>query len=169
MKFLKFFFLYSIFFLININAYGNDRVSFLDLDFVVQNSNIGKTTLNKINKLNDQNIEKLKLRENEIKENENEIKKKKNIISEDQFKKEIDLLKNKVNEFRTEKDIMVNNLNKLKNDELNILFQKINPIIQEYMDKKSIEILLDRKSVFIGKVTSDITSEIIEQLNKKFE
>ena len=64
---------------------------------------------------------------------------------------------------------MVNNLNKLKNDELNILFQKINPIIQEYMDKKSIEILLDRKSVFIGKVTSDITSEIIEQLNKKFE
>ena len=35
------------------------------------------------------------------------------------------------------------------------------------MDKNSIDILLERKNVFIGKTNSDITNSIIEEINKK--
>ena len=34
------------------------------------------------------------------------------------------------------------------------------------MDSNSIDLLLDRKNVFIGKINSDITKDIIELINK---
>ena len=36
------------------------------------------------------------------------------------------------------------------------------------MDKNSIDILLERKNVFIGKTDSDITDIMIKEINKKF-
>ena len=53
-----------------------------------------------------------------------------------------------------------------KNKKLNFFFKKVNPIIQKFMDKNSIDILLDRKNIFIGKKNSDITNQIIQELNK---
>ena len=37
------------------------------------------------------------------------------------------------------------------------------------MDENSINILLDRKYVFIGKTDSDITNSIIEKINKEIK
>ena len=42
---------------------------------------------------------------------------------------------------------------------------KINSIIQNHMNENSIDILLERKNVFIGKNDSDITSTIINKIN----
>ena len=36
------------------------------------------------------------------------------------------------------------------------------------MDENSIDILLERKNIFIGKTNSDITEKIINEVNKKF-
>ena len=36
------------------------------------------------------------------------------------------------------------------------------------MDDKSIDILLEQKNVFMSKKSSDITEELIIQINKKF-
>ena len=36
------------------------------------------------------------------------------------------------------------------------------------MDKKSITILLERKYVFIGKASFDVTDDIIKLINEKF-
>ena len=52
-----------------------------------------------------------------------------------------------------------------RNKEINEFFLKINPIIQNYMNENSIDILLERKNVFIGKNDSDITNIIIKQIN----
>ena len=94
--------------------------------------------------------------------------KKKNIISKEEMDKEISSLKKKIKLFNSDREILVNNFNKLRDTSLKEFFNKINPIIQEYMDEKSINILLDRKNVFIGSVDSDITDDIIEKINKKF-
>ena len=61
---------------------------------------------------------------------------------------------------------MVKEFNNFKKKELDLFFKKINPIIQNYMDENSIEIIIDSKYVFMGKTTSDITLKIIEKLNK---
>ena len=63
---------------------------------------------------------------------------------------------------------MVKNFENKRNQSLSNFFNKINPIIQSYMDENSIDILLERKNVFIGKTDSDITEIIINEVNKKF-
>ena len=58
-------------------------------------------------------------------------------------------------------------MKKKKTEDLNDFFSKISPIIQNYMDQNSIDILLERKNVFIGKNNLDITNIIISEINKK--
>ena len=147
-------------------ANSNDKVSFIDIDFILKNSNLGKSILNEIENLNNKNIDELQSKEKELKKIEEEIKSKKNILSEQEFKKEVDLLKEKIKKYRIYKDKLVKDFEENKNKKLNLFFKEVNPIIQKFMDKNSIDILLDRKNVFIGKKNSDITNQIIQELNK---
>ena len=45
----------------------------------------------------------------------------------------------------------------------------MNPIIENYMNQNTIDILLDRKNVYIGNVGSDITKKIIDEVNKNIK
>ena len=161
--FINFFFL--IFFFNFNTSYSSEKIAFIDLDFVLKNSNIGKSILEDIEKLNNKNINELKKKESELKKNEEEILPKKNILSEEEYKKEVDLLKAKIQKYKLLKDEMVSNFQKKKQISLKKFFDQITPIIQNYMDENSINILLDRKNVFIGKTDSDITNSIIEKIN----
>ena len=105
--------------------------------------------------------------ENEIKSDENNLNKKKNILSEKEFNKEFQKFEQKLSEFRKIKNEMTSDFKSQKNEKLNNFFLKINPIIQEYMDEKSIDILFRQENIFIGKTSADITSIIIERINNK--
>ncbi len=139
------------------------------MEFVIKNSNIGKSMLEKINNENDKNVEILKQREEELKKQEDQLKQKKNIVSKEEFEKEVVELRTKIKNFRKEKNNMVKNINDIKNKELSILYKKINPIIQSYMEENNIEILLDIKNIIMGKSNSNITNSIIEEINKKLD
>ena len=103
MKFKKILFLiifYNLFFL-NVNA--ESKIVFLDIDYVINNTSIGKKVLNDLNKLNENNVKILKKKESELKEIENTINSKKNLISEEEYNKEIINLSKKIKEFKDEK------------------------------------------------------------------
>ncbi len=160
-----------IFFLLVSNdlLFASQNVKFADIDLIVQNSEIGKKTLSKIEKLNQSNIEKLTNFQKQLKDKENEIKIKQNIVSEEEFKKEVKNLKIQLAEFNKKKDLMVKEFSELKNDELEALFAKINPIIQNYMKENSIEILMNSKNIFIGNIKSDLTQVLINEINSKVQ
>ncbi len=162
-NFFNFFFL--IFLFNYTNSYSSEKIVFIDLDYVLKNSNLGKSILEDIENLNNENINQLKIRQNELKKKEEEILAKKNILSEEENKKEVELLKEKINKYKLLKKKMVSNLQEEKQKSLNNFFNQINPIIQNYMDENSIKILLERKNVFIGKTDSDITNKIIDKIN----
>ena len=164
-KIFVFFFLISL--IINTQAYA--KTAFLDLDFVFQNSNLGKKISDKLEKLKSKNLELLKNRETEFMKEENELKKIKNLISEDEFKKKLNELSDKLNQYKVEKKTIGSDFNKIKNDELKLFFQQINPIIQEYMNNKNINLLLEKKNIFIGKAENDITSDILNAVNNEFK
>ena len=157
----------SFFLVINV-AQANSNIVYVDIDFLIKNSNIGKASLDKLETINKKNIKKLRDREIELKKNESDLKNKQNIISTDQFNEEVNLLKEKIKLYNSEKDKMVNDFNKIKVEEINILMNKFNSVIQEYMDQNSIDVVLDKKNIFIGKVSSDITKIILEEINIKF-
>ena len=45
----------------------------------------------------------------------------------------------------------------------------INPIIEKYMNDQSIDILLDKKNIFIAKSNHDITQNIIDIIDKEIK
>ena len=146
-------------------VYASNNLKFINLDKLVQETNLGKIMLDKINTLDKKNIDKLKLFEANLKKLENDIKDKKNIISNSEFENEINLLELKIKEYNKEKNTMVKNLNNFKNKELKIFFQKINPIIRNYMKKNSIEIIFDNKNIFMGNQNSDLTLPLVNAIN----
>ena len=123
--------------------------------------------LEKINKLDQVNIEKLKSFEEELKQIESDIKLKKNILSETQFEKEVNDLKVKIADYNKEKDLMVKKFSDTKKKELKVFFEKINPIVQNYMKVNSIEILFNSKNIFMGNKKSDLTKQLIDEINNK--
>ena len=66
-------------------------------------------------------------------------------------------------------DLIKNLPSEIKKNKLKALLAKINPIIQNYMNKNSIEILINRKNIFIGSIKSDLTQVLINEINSKVE
>lgn len=159
--------LFFIFFFTN--SYANNKVVFVDIDFLINNSTIGKKIIKKLENEDKKNIEILKKRETSLKNVEQEIKKKKNIISNEEFQKEINLLKTKISQFNSEKNLMVKNFKNLKNNELNNVLNEFNKIIQKYMTENSIDIVFDKKNIYIGKGSIDITLIILENIEKQLK
>ena len=61
MKFLNKFSIIFIFFFLNIAQANNiESIAYIDMDFIIKNSEIGKKTLNSINNLTVKNINELK-------------------------------------------------------------------------------------------------------------
>ena len=150
------------------NSYSDQNFKYVNIDLLVKETRVGSEMLSKINQIDQENIKKLNLFEEELRTLENEINMKKNIISEEEFNKEVSKLKSKLSIFNEEKNLLVKKLNDTKKNELKIFFDKINPIVQDYMNKNSIELLFNSKNLFIGNKKLDLTKKLIEEINNKF-
>ena len=153
----KKFFLLFLFLLYFDYLNADDGVYFLDVDYILKNSDSGKIVVNKLKNLDSENISMFKNEEKEIKLLEDEITKVKNIFFKEKLNKKINNLKKKVINFREDKNKKLNEYNNIKNKELENYF-KISPIVEEFMKIKSIKIIIDRKNIFIADANYDITN-----------
>ena len=169
MNYLKKFLIIFFIFFISTNLSNSKETAFVDIDYIVANSNIGKKVLESINKLNKKNVENLKKKNKSLQELEITIKNKKNVISEDAFNKEVVSFQKKVQEFKVEKNKIVKNFNDFKRKELENIFKKISPIINDYMEENSIGVLLDSKNIFMGSKKSNLTEDILDKINKELK
>ena len=169
MNYLKKFLIIFFIFFISTNLSNSKETAFVDIDYIVANSNIGKKVLENINKLDKKNVENLKKKNKSLQELEITIKNKKNVVSEDVFNKEVVSFQKKVQEFKVEKNKIVKNFNDFKRKELENIFKKISPIINDYMEENSIGVLLDSKNIFMGSKKSNLTEDILDRINKKFK
>ena len=157
-----------LFFKFTFLTYANEVV-YIDMSYILSNSNHGKSILDELEKKNKNNIKELELKEKIIKDLEKNISNQRNILSKNEFEKKINDLKNKVKVFRNDKDKLVKEFNDLKNNEIKNFMQNVEPLVSEYIKKNSINIVLDKKNVIIGKKDLDITYEILEVVNKNIK
>ena len=168
MKIIKIIFFLLIFQLIFKNSFSAEQnLKFVDVDALIENTDIGKKILIKLNEIDQNNIKKLKVFENELKNQENQIKLKKNLISEDELKKEIDNLNLKFADYKKIKNDMITKLSETKKNESKKFFKIINPIIQNYMNENSVQIILNTKNIFMGNKKSDLTQILINEINNQ--
>lgn len=170
MKYMFKIILINLFFL-SITSYSiaNEKIAYVNVDYLIKNSNIGKRMLNKIDTQNKINIDQLEKKNKSLKNLENEIKKKKNIISENDFNKEVLGFQKKIQIFNDEKNVIVKNFNDLRSKEIENIFNSLEPIISSYMKENSISIFLDSKNIFMGNKKTDMTLSLLKKINNEIK
>ena len=146
-----------------------NNVVYIDMNYILSNSTHGKSILEELDKKNQKNISKLESKEIILKELEKNITNKKNILSKKELEKKITELKSKILVFRKDKDKLSKEFNKIKDKEIIGFMKNVEPLISSYIKKNSINIVLDKKNVIIGKKNHDITFAILEIVNKNIK
>ena len=166
---MKYFFIIILTFLKIEIAFANEKIAFIDLNFIMNNSVAGASINNFINNLSKEKNDYFKVIENEIKKDENELISKKNIIEESIYNKKVNEIRIRINDYKLERQNFNKNLNEKKIKFNNFLLEKLNPIISTYVEKNSITMVLPKKMIIIGKKDLDITKQILEALDKSVQ
>ena len=154
-----------VFFLFINPSQSEEKIVFIDLDKIILISNPGSSILKQLNEINIINLTFFKNEEKKFKDKENKLISQKNIISEDNFKIKVNVLKSEIKNYNVKKNKMTKDFNRLKVNNTNIFLKLINPILTKYIDDKDIDVVLQKKSLVIGKVKLDITEEVIKIIN----
>ena len=150
-------------------ANSNNNIVFLDVQYLIDNSNLGKKYKKEILKLKDQNDSKLNVKEEKIKEKEIEINNQKNILKEEELKKKIIEIEKMIKEFRIlnrELSSKITQQRKLYSAEI---LKMINPILTNYAEQNNINYVLEKKNVLVGMKSLDITTQVLNKLNEYTE
>ena len=102
-----------------------------------------------------------------MKDLEIEIASKKKIISKEAFEKEVIIFRKNVDQFKIEQQQIIKDFNDYKKKEIDKVFQTISPIINSYMEQKSVKILFDAKNIFMARNDLNLTNDILEAINKE--
>ena len=162
----KLFLVFIFFFLSTPYSNSNEKIAFIDIDFILSNSNLGKVIFEELEEENNKNIKILSQKEQILKKKKDDINKTKNISSKEQLEKDIINFNEEIEKFRSEKDKVFNEFKLLKEKKLDNFLKKINPLIQEYMKNNSINVVLEKKQIFIGSSSINITDDIIKLINE---
>ena len=159
------FFLSSLMFPIN----AEEKVSYIDINYILANTISGKSLLNELKKDEELEINKFKLKDEDFKIKENKILAKKNLISKEEITNELKSLKVEFNAYRKDKIKEVDKLKVKRNKNIVNFLNLINPIIEKYMTENSIYMLIDKKNVFIASKDYDITNNLIELIDNQIK
>ena len=165
-RYLIFFF---CFFFISHASSDDQKIVYLNLDSIVQNSIPGKFILKQLENKKKENIEKFKLEELKIRKKEEDIIKKKNVLSDKEFNSKVNALKEEMNIYNEEKKKIFLKFEKNKKKKLNEFLANVTPLIQNFVKENSINIVLNEKNLFIASKKFDITNQIIQIVNENIK
>ena len=166
---IKFVFLVFILLLTNNYSYSENNILFIDIDYIFKNSNAGKKIINKIDTETKKIQNELTSYQKNVKEQKDKIISQKNILSKDEFQNKSIELEKQV--------IELNKLISNKNNQLNIYRNKsrieftkqLSRIVQEYASNNSIEMIIKKDNILIGKKNLDVTQEILNLFDKNIK
>ena len=144
---------------------ANNNIVFVDMDRVISISKPGVNVLKQLTDLKDKNLKYFEKKEKTLKVKENKIINQKNILSPTDFEIKVNELKSEIKKYNDERNNIINNYNKIKIDNTKKLIDLINPILTNYSNDQSIDMILQKKNLIVGKNELDITEKIIALVN----
>jgi len=164
----KYYFLFFFLFIYT-NSFAEEKIVYLDINFLLIESDAGKYINSELKKINDNNIIEFKKIENSIKNEEVKLLKQKNILKDDEFNSKVNLLREKYKSYQELENTKNNDLKTLRDNAAKQLLKIINEILSEYSTKNKISLIMEKKNIVIGKTELDITKNILVLLNTKIK
>ena len=144
---------------------SEDKIKFVNINFIINNSNAGIKVLDTIDKMKKNLIKELKEKEKKIKEKEIILKGQQNILEKKEFDKKISLLKEEINQYNIDRENAIKEIDIKQKEDLENLIKKITPLLENYMEKNSIGIIFNENSVFFSKKNYNASEDILKLVN----
>ena len=144
-------------------------IYFIDYSRVMNESTAGKKAQDYLKNLLKDSNKKFEETAKKLKSEENKIISQKNALSKEEYKKKADALRKKVFELNKEREKSIREVAKKRKKAGDELLKNLNPILGKYMNENNISVVIDKKNVLMGNKKFEITSQVIEILNKEFK
>jgi len=144
-------------------------IYFVDYSKVMNESTAGKKAQDYLKNLLKSSNKKFNETAKKLKDEEKKIISQKNALSKDEYKKKADALRKKVFELNKEREKSIKEVAKKRKKAGDEMLKNLNPILGKYMEENNIAVVIDKKNVLMGDKKFEITSQIIEILNKEFK
>ena len=157
-----------IFFFLIVNiSQANENIRFININYIVNNSDAGKVLNNLIEKKNKKFTDELNKIGKSLEEKKNKIISQKNILKKEEFEKLIKEYDVEVKNFNEKRKKKTNELSNFTGKSKKKIIDLLNPLIKNYLQKESIQILLQKEKIIFGDEKLDITKEILDSFNNK--
>ena len=167
MKYLVKFFVVTFLLLIYTHASAEQKIAYLDMKFVLNNSKAGKGAQDFLQKSFQENQKKFLDIENELKDDENNLLAQKAVLTKEEYQKKSDNLRKKVIDYQSQRRASLEKITTQRVEARQKLLEELDPIMKTYIKENDISIVVDKKNILIGNTNLDITNIITEKLNKK--
>ena len=153
------------FFLTN-NLYAQDKIAFIDLNYIYSNSKVGKKIIKEIQSKRKVINQEFQDFQKKLNDEKNDLLAQKNVLAEDEFKKKYTEVENNLAKYnkiidQKNKDL-VDYQNKSKKEFASIL----KSTLEKYSKENSIAMILRKENLLIGKNSLDVTKDILDLFNK---
>tara|TARA_B100000242_G_C42969936_1_gene450027 strand:+ start:407 stop:928 length:522 start_codon:yes stop_codon:yes gene_type:complete len=145
------------------------KIVYIDIEKIMQQSVAGKNFISLLDKKHKINISKFNKANEQIKAKEKKLITQKNILSPEDFQKELSKLRNEITNFQQDQVKARNEINKLRVLGTNKMINEITPILENYAKENSINLILQKKNIVMGKKEMEITDNIIILADKKIK
>ncbi len=162
MKKLAFFFLFLLY---NFNAQANNNTVYLDIQFIIDKSDIGLFYKDKIKIIENEGKIQLSDKQKSIENKKTAINNQKNILKKEEIDKKIIELNKLAAEYQISVQKLNNQIVSEKKKYSKKILEILNPLLTEYVKSKNIKLVLEKKNVLVGIKNLDITNDILKILN----
>jgi len=150
-------------------AQANNKIYYLDLDYIMNNSLAGKSITAQLEKKSKKDNDIFKKKEITLQNEESKLIAQKNILDENEYKKKIIIFREKIKNFNNERKKSLSDFNNKKIKAQSSLIKTLTIIIKEYAKSNNAAIVIDKKNIVVGKSELDITKLILKTLDNKIK
>jgi len=158
-KYLVKFFVVTFLLLICTYVSAEQKVAYMDMKFVLNNSKAGKGAHDFLQKSFKENQKKFLDEENTLKKKENDLLAQKTILTKKEYQKKSDDLRKKVIDYQSQRRTALEKITSQRAEARQKLLEKLDPIMKTYIKENDISLIIDRKNVLMGNTNLDITAE----------
>jgi outer membrane protein len=157
-----------------ISSFFNQNISaelpyYLDFKFILNESIAGKKAQKDLKNKLETGLKELNKTEQNLQSDEKKIIAQRKIISDEEYKKKVKELRQKVINLQKNKKNLLDTVAKQRSKARSELLKNLNPVIKDYMEEKKIRYVMDKKSLILADESLDITQDIIKKLNDKIK
>jgi Skp family chaperone for outer membrane proteins len=158
-----------LFFFSSNHLLANEKIMFVDVNYIFSNSVAGKDITNKVKMDFNKSQKNLEILKNKLINDEKKLINQKNILSKEEFEKNLFVLKNEMDEFNNQRIKLNSEIDVYRNKLQSSFSFELSNVIQKYANENNIDLIIDKNTILVGKNVLDATKDVLELFDQNIK